>query len=1519
MGENCLEKIKFIALTSILLLLLIVIPTSFAYDKETEIAGINETIIFAADEDILGDDCYFDASIENDNGDGSIYNPYKKLTPYRIETNSINHLDSGEYDFNSNANFNNVTMIGASPADTIIRNAAIASSNSLNLYNLTFVDSTFKVQKDFNAVNCVFTNSSSTMYGGVITPVGDNVVKITLDGCTFSNNVAVCGGAIYIKEGVLNIKNSLFINNYAQLFGGAITSIKSSLTFDNITARNNKAEADGGAVYSLYGSFEMHNSDLINNTADNGAGIFVDEAEYDIIVNNRFIDNVALSRGSLYSFYNHNSTIRDNEYSRDDDLVETSELGFIGNGNYTLYNYGSIEITDIPSKYDLRDFGYITPVKNQGSDGNCWAFATMGVLESCILKALGESFDLSESNVKNLFGGYSDYGWSMETNKGGYASSGYNYLISWLGPVLESDDSYIVNTLFSKVFNSLMHIQNVLFLQRSNCSENDEIKKAIMTYGAVYSPIYASFDANGKQYYTGSSNANHAIVIVGWDDDLEFKGAPGKGGWIIKNSWGPNWKKNGYAYVSYYDVTCVPIGKVDSVFTFILNDTIRYDKNYQYDVQGKSDFFLNSSSVVWYKNKFVATEDEYLTAVSTMFDKNASYTLSIYVNGEFKLIQNGFTRPGYYTFNLDEIIPLKAGDVFEVVFNITVDGDSGVPIAEKVSYNKYYYKENTSFISYDGVNWADLYDLKWSYTTHTYNSAVACIKAFTILNPINTNIKLSIDDIGDTTLDLIATVYNEWGHAVNHGNVTFNVFGKRYTVGINGGVAKLLDVAFVGGINNFTATFNNVGYNNSTNYVLFNNDSINTTITFNEISQHNVVNVSAVVRDVNGNVLDYGNVTFSIEGKNYTVDIVNGIASINHTFTNFGLNNITAYYNGDYCYKRSNASKTVNISLYNTVISLNATNEYNPINLVVEVTDENGNNVTSGYVFFNIDGDYYPVKVSNGRAILNYTFTKLGVNNFSVTYADTNYIYNSSKTNKSITVSRINTKLEINVAENTNNPVEIVVLVKDWADNLVDIGEVTFYINGEIKVVKVNNSVATCTHIFTKTGNNTIFVEYSDDSYKYNSSNTSSSVNISKINIEMTVTIENNVDITIEFSEPINEYVHLLIDDTLYKQKTTNGKCTFAFNNLQSRFNRYTAFLDNYIYECDNWSGEFYFYYTSQITAENLTVHYGNSYSIVLTDVYTKSPIKNKPVEFIIDGQVYTNTTDRNGIAVINFDFVGKKVLNIKFDGDEDYAPCSSNVTLEFNSTIVSGYEVKTLNSQYEFKLFDRHGNALNNTEVNVLINSKSYRLVTDVNGNAQLNIDLAPGNYIIKITNPDTNEVKNQEIMISPRISENYGLTMYYGAGKSYNVKVFDDDGNIAKGVTVRFSLNGKIYLKTTDNNGYASIKISQNPGTYTIIAEYKDYKVTNKITVKTTIITKNIKVKKGKTIKFTAKLLNKNGKIIKNKKITFKFKGKKYKVKTNKKGKATLKITKKYKRGKYTVTTSYGKLKVKNTIRIK
>ena len=224
---------------------------------------------------------------------------------------------------------------------------------------------------------------------------------------------------------------------------------------------------------------------------------------------------------------------------------------------------------------------------------------------------------------------------------------------------------------------------------------------------------------------------------------------------------------------------------------------------------------------------------------------------------------------------------------------------------------------------------------------------------------------------------------------------------------------------------------------------------------------------------------------------------------------------------------------------------------------------------------------------------------------------------------------------------------------------------------------------------------------------------------------------------------------------------------------------------------------------------------------------------------------------------------------------------------------------------KYNVEILDTHGNVANRN-VRVTLNGKDYDSL------------LSPRSYTLNVLNLLTGESKNHPIKIVKRITSNKDLTMYYGAGKSYTVRVYDDNGNVANKVPVTFKVNGKTYTRYTNANGYASFKISLYPKTYSITATYKGFTVKNKITVKTTLITKNVAVKKGKTIKFTVKLLNSKGKILKYKKVKIKFKGRSYWVKTNNKGIGTLKINKKYNVGKYAIQTTYGKLTVKNTVQI-
>ena len=133
-----------------------------------------------------------------------------------------------------------------------------------------------------------------------------------------------------------------------------------------------------------------------------------------------------------------------------------------------------------------------------------------------------------------------------------------------------------------------------------------------------------------------------------------------------------------------------------------------------------SDYFLNSSSSVWYKNIFEATDDEYLAAVSTFFEKDTNWTAYIYVNDELKLVKEGKSHPGYYTIDLNRLIPLKIGDIFEVVFNITVDGEAAFPISERSVFNKLMYGPGISYMSYDGENWQDILSFLDIFVTLLY-------------------------------------------------------------------------------------------------------------------------------------------------------------------------------------------------------------------------------------------------------------------------------------------------------------------------------------------------------------------------------------------------------------------------------------------------------------------------------------------------------------------------------------------------------------------------------------------------------------------------------------------------------------------------------------------------------------------------------------------------------------------------------------------------------------------------------
>lgn len=950
-----MNKTKLFTIISIFCIL-IMTPIAFADDGDVALANETAENVILTDnsKNVKMTDYYFDSNAPNDNGDGSASNPYKDFKSSRILENSNLHLAKGEYTLDKNAQTNNVNIIGADSSKTIIKfnyGTGFTVTSSLTLKDLTLVNLRIVNNGNLTATNTIFRDYQSSSYkGGVIDSERTNA-KTVLDHCTFNNTIAKYGGAVYLDQTSLTIKNTVFDNNRANFyggtivatnkavvdikdskfinsrslddaggaiylegsslfasnlemtgcsanFGGAIAALKSNVDVTRFTARNNKAKYDGGAIYALYTGpfiythstgFFITDSTFENNFAENAGAVFVYNIDTLIIKTTQFIKNRASNTaGAYYSVYLQepyydsildpalHNTFSNNKAKTNNDLLEADlPETFIGSNDYLLIKGEFPDISTIPAKYDLRQLNQVTAVKDQGNDGNCWAFSTLGALESAIKKQTGIEFDLSEENMKDLMGLYSMYGWDLETNTGGYDRMGYAYLVNWLGPVNDSDDTYKRDSVLSPVLNSLVHVQNVVLLKRNNYTDNDAIKMAVMEYGGVATSLYSTHTR--YQYYTGSASANHAAVIVGWDDSLEFSGAPAKGGWIVKNSWGTSFGDNGFFYVSYYDTRFAQPGKLVS-YAFDLNDTIKYDKNYQYDIPGRTDYFYNSSNTVWYKNKFKATDNEYLAAVSTYFEKETDWELSIYVNNKLRLTQSGHSLSAYKTIELSQIIPLAKGDVFEVQFKIKVARQAGVPISQSIpkgdtaALNTKFYNDDMSYISYDGKKWKDLNDLEWTYSTHEYESQVACIKAFTILDKVKTSVKLqAVTDFNP--FEFRAIVLNEYGHRVNSGKVTFNIDGKTFNVDVKNGIASLVYTFSTEGAKTVTAKFAAEGFYDSSASTQVNVKMLSTTLTANDVTANynETKYLVATLKNENGNAVVGVDVKISVAGTTYTL------------------------------------------------------------------------------------------------------------------------------------------------------------------------------------------------------------------------------------------------------------------------------------------------------------------------------------------------------------------------------------------------------------------------------------------------------------------------------------------------------------------------------------------------------------------------------------------------------------------------------------------------------------------------
>lgn len=399
--------------------------------------------------------------------------------------------------------------------------------------------------------------------------------------------------------------------------------------------------------------------------------------------------------------------------------------------------------SDLPASYDSRKAGNVTPVRDQNPLGTCWAFATIAAVESSLLAhgqvSSAEGLDLSERQLAyfsynlvtdKLTAG--DKNIPKKLKNGDYLNNDGNAWItsqimaSGIGIVNETDapsyqdlvDRWNKSQGWSDEFNEQTKLEDDLArganswsissVKRIPVSNEEALKQAVIDNGGVavltllatgkdHEMIGLYWNEENAAYYNkGFDDCNHLVTIIGWNDDYPAENfrdpkAPTKlpsenGAWLCKNSYGADWGKGGYYWLSYED-RYFASGDV-SAYAFEMRPASRREIMYQYD-GASGECYINIPSGGSVANMFTTggseAKDQTLKSVrlSIMQDAEVDYSIQIYTDcedaddpesGEPALTTpiSGTTGfPGIYTIDLDEKITLKDDSRFAVVATLS--------------------------------------------------------------------------------------------------------------------------------------------------------------------------------------------------------------------------------------------------------------------------------------------------------------------------------------------------------------------------------------------------------------------------------------------------------------------------------------------------------------------------------------------------------------------------------------------------------------------------------------------------------------------------------------------------------------------------------------------------------------------------------------------------------------------------------------------------------------------------------
>jgi C1A family cysteine protease/predicted secreted protein len=344
----------------------------------------------------------------------------------------------------------------------------------------------------------------------------------------------------------------------------------------------------------------------------------------------------------------------------------------------------------LPSAYSWCDQGGCTSVKDQGSCGSCWAFGTVGPLESNIKIHDGLEKDLSEQYLVSCntdgwgcSGGWWAHDYHLNKTPSGESEAGAVYEADF--PYVARDDSCNPPHTHHEKLDSWAYVGS-----SQSVPAVAAIKQAIYDHGPVSAAICvgSSFESYSSGIFqtneSCSGDVNHAVVLVGWDDS--------QGIWHLRNSWGPGWGENGYMRIKYgtsnvgYSANYIVYSGSGCQDAYESNDTSPSARTITINGTTQHHTFHESGDVDWIK--FTVTAGNAYTITTSNLEANNDTVLELYdTDGTTKLKDddcvglasciNNWIAPGDGTYFIKVGHSTGQGDCAGYGYDLAVVSDGG--------------------------------------------------------------------------------------------------------------------------------------------------------------------------------------------------------------------------------------------------------------------------------------------------------------------------------------------------------------------------------------------------------------------------------------------------------------------------------------------------------------------------------------------------------------------------------------------------------------------------------------------------------------------------------------------------------------------------------------------------------------------------------------------------------------------------------------------------------------------------